>query len=226
MAAVGLLALAYLGLTAVWTGLGLLTVGPLADTWAGAADQDLATWLVQQRAPALDDFSQLGTIPANTGVKIIVTAIISAGMFFAWRSWREPVLICLPLILEASVFITVTAIVGRPRPAVTALDEVSVNTSFPSGHAAAAAAYCAIVIVILERSRNVWIRTITVILAVALPLVVGISRMYRGVHYLTDVIAGIALGMVCVVVVYAIVRRSFERRRSSTTVQQPASHSR
>jgi undecaprenyl-diphosphatase len=130
------------------------------------------------------------------------------------------------LILEASVFITVTAIVGRPRPAVPALDEVSVDTSFPSGHAAAAAAYCAIVIVIFERSRNVWIRSAAVILAVGLPLVVGISRMYRGVHFLTDVVAGIVLGVVCVLVVYAIVRRSFEHRRPSTAVQQPASHTR
>jgi undecaprenyl-diphosphatase len=146
-------------------------------------------------------------------------------MLVAWRSWREPLLICLSMILEASVFITVTAIVGRPRPAVTALDEVSVGTSFPSGHAAAAAAYCAIAIVIFERSGNLWIRTITVILAVVVPLVVGISRMYRGVHYLTDVIAGIALGVMCVVAVYAIVRRSFERRPPTTT-KQPAPHPR
>jgi membrane-associated phospholipid phosphatase len=38
-------------------------------------------------------------------------------------------------------------------------------------------------------------------------VIVGICRMYRGVHYLTDVIAGIALGVACVIAVYAIIRR-------------------
>ena len=209
-----LLVIAYLGLTAIWTGLGLLVTGPLAGSWVGTVDQDVAGLLVAQRTPVLDDWSRLGTMPADTRVKIIVTAIIAAAMLVGWRSWREPMLVCFALILEAAVFITVTGIVGRPRPGVAQLDEVSVGTSFPSGHAAAAAAYCAIAIVIFERTRNRWVRAITVVVAVGLPVIVGICRMYRGVHYLTDVIAGIVLGVVCVVAVYAIVRRYLPRTGS------------
>jgi undecaprenyl-diphosphatase len=158
----------------------------------------------------LDDWSRLGTMPADTRIKIIATAIIAAVMLIAWRSWREPFLVCVALILEAAVFITVTGVVGRPRPDVAQLDQVSVDTSFPSGHAAAAAAYCAIAIVIFERTRNRWLRAMALLVAVGLPVIVGICRMYRGVHYLTDVIAGIALGLACVVAVYAIIRRCFQ----------------
>jgi undecaprenyl-diphosphatase len=206
-----LLLSAYLGLTAIWAGLGLLVTGPLADSWMGTVDQDVAGWLAAHRTPMLDDWSRLGTMPADTRVKIIATVIIAAVMLIGWRSWREPFLICFALILEAAVFITVTGIVGRPRPAVAQLDQVSVDTSFPSGHAAAAAAYCAIAIVIFERTRNRWLRATAVLVAVGLPVLVGICRMYRGVHYLTDVIAGITLGMACVVAVYVIVRRCFQR---------------
>jgi len=209
-----LLVIAYLGLTAIWTGLGLLVTGPLAGSWVGSADQDVAGLLVAHRTPLLDDWSSLGTMPADTRVKIIVTAIIAAAMLVGWRSWREPLLVCFALILEAAVFITVTGIVGRPRPGVPQLDEVSVGTSFPSGHAAAAAAYCAIAIVIFERTRNRWVRGIAVVVAVGLPVIVGICRMYRGVHYITDVIAGIALGVVCVVAVLAIVGRYLPRTES------------
>ena len=220
-----LLVIAYVGLTAIWTGLGLLVTGPLAGSWVGAVDQDVAGLLVAERTPVLDDWSRLGTMPADTRVKIIVTAIIAAAMLVRWRSWREPMLVCFALILEAAVFITVTGIVGRPRPGVAQLDEVSVGTSFPSGHAAAAAAYCAIAIVIFERTRNRWVRGIAVVVAVGLPVIVGICRMYRGVHYLTDVIAGIGLGVVCVVAVYAIVRRYLPRTVSgghrSAPVQSP-----
>ena len=221
-----LLLIAYLGLTAIWAGVGLLVTGPLADSPMGTVDQDVAGWLVAHRTPVLDDWSRLGTMPADTRVKIIATATIAAVMLIAWRSWREPLLVCLALILEAAVFITVTGIVGRPRPDVAQLDQVSVDTSFPSGHAAAAAAYCAIAIVIFERTRNRWVRAIAVVVAVGLPVIVGLCRMYRGVHYLTDVLAGIALGMACVVAVYAIIRRCFQsppgsERQGSVPGQSP-----
>lgn len=221
MVAAGLLVLAYVGLTTMWSGLGLLVRGPLAGTFVGAGDHDLAVWLVQRRTPVGDDLSAWGSLLAETGVKVIATAIIAVVVFLVWRSWRDPFLICFALILEASVFITVTAIVGRPRPGVPAIDEVSVDTSFPSGHAAAAAAYCAVAIVLFEHTRNLWIRGTTVTLAVAIPLIVGLARMYRGVHYLTDVIAGIALGVTCAVVVELIIRRSFERCPLSRTALRP-----
>jgi len=65
-----------------------------------------------------------------------------------------------------------------------------------------------------------------VLVAVGLPVIVGICRMYRGVHYLTDVIAGIALGVACVVAVYAIIRRCFQsppgpERQGSAPGQAP-----
>jgi membrane-associated phospholipid phosphatase len=224
MSAAVLLVIAYLGLTALWAGLGFLVTKPLADTWVGAMDQTVATGLVEQRTSTLDAWSRVGTMLADTRVKIIVTAVLASAMFLAWRSWREPLLICCALILEAAVFITVTGLVGRPRPDVAALDEVSVGTSFPSGHAAAAAAYSAIAIVIFERTRNRWIRAITVLTAVAVPLIVGIGRMYRGVHYLTDVIAGTALGVACVVATYVILRCLLVRGSRAgrlTGTQQP-----
>jgi hypothetical protein len=128
-----LLLSAYLGLTAIWAGLGLLVTGPLADSWMGTVDQDVAGWLVAHRTPVLDDWSRLGTMPADTRVKIIATAIIAAVMPIAWRSWREPFLVCFSLILEAAVFITVTGIVGRPHPDVAQLDQVSVTPASRPG---------------------------------------------------------------------------------------------
>lgn len=204
--ATALLFAAFVVLTAIWAGLGFLVTGPLAGGRVGTVDQEVARWLVARRSPDLDLGSQIGSMLAETMVKVVATAVIALIMFALWRSLREPFLVCGSLILEASVFITVTWIVARPRPDVPGLDEVSVSTSFPSGHAAAAAAYGAIAVVIFERTRNRWIRAVTILLAVTVPIVVGGSRMYRGVHYLTDVVAGIALGVVCVTVVYLIVR--------------------
>jgi len=211
MLAAVLLLVLYLGFTVIWTALGLFITGPAAESWVTNIDQRFAELLVEHRTPELDLLSAIGSMLAETLVKVIATAVIAVVMLLVWRSWREPFLICAALILEAAVFITVTWIVGRPRPGLAALDEVSVGTSFPSGHAAAAAAYGAMVIVVFERTRNLWVRVVTVTLAVLVPLIVATARMYRGVHYLTDVIAGILLGAACVIGVYLIVLRCFER---------------
>jgi membrane-associated phospholipid phosphatase len=210
----------YLGMTAVWTGIGLLLTKPLANSWVGTLDGRVATWMVAHRTHTLDGLTQIGSMLAQTLVKVVVTVVIVVVLYLVFRSWREPVLVGLAAIIEGAVFVTVTWIVARPRPDVVRLDGVSVGTSFPSGHTAAAAAYCAVVIVIFERTRAVWIRTLAVALAVAVPLIVGVSRIYRGDHYLTDVLAGLLLGLVAVLAAYLVVRRAFERHHSTN---RPAS---
>jgi hypothetical protein len=86
-----LLLTGYLGLTAIWAGLGLLVTGPLADSWMGTVDQDVAGWLVAHRTPVLDDWSPGHDAGRHPG-KIIATAIIAAvcssrGGPGASRSW-------------------------------------------------------------------------------------------------------------------------------------------
>ncbi len=196
----------YVVLTAAWVGIGLLITGPLGGSGLARLDQDMATWFVEQRTESLNDWANVGAGLADTLVKIIVTAIIAAIMLAVWRSWREPLMVVLALVLEASAFITTTWIVDRNRPAVERLEDSPVGSSFPSGHVAAAVAYGAIAVVIFERTRNGLIRTVTVIVMVAVPVIVGLARMYQGMHYFTDVVAGAALGAASVAVVYFVFR--------------------
>ena len=137
---------------------------------------------------------------AETLVKIVVTAVLALVMYAVWRRWVEPLLLALSLILEAAAFITVTWIVGRPRPDVVRLEDSPVGSSFPSGHVAAAAAYSAIAVIVFWHTRSRWARALSVALSIAIPVVVGLSRMYRGMHYLSDVIAGVVLGAVSVAI--------------------------
>jgi membrane-associated phospholipid phosphatase len=213
--AVELLA-AYVLLTACWVGLGFLVTGPLAGTAVADVDNDVATWLVDQRTPMLNDWSHMGGNLAETLVKIIVTAIIAAVMLLVWRSWREPFIVASALVLEASVFITTTWIVSRPRPNVERLDGSPVDSSFPSGHVAAAVAYGAIAVVVFQRVRNRIARVIVVAVVIAVPIIVAWARMYRGMHYLTDVIAGALLGAASVIAVVIVVRRADAHARAKS----------
>ncbi|MGH9272115.1 MAG: phosphatase PAP2 family protein, partial [Ilumatobacteraceae bacterium] len=192
----------YVVLTAVWVGIGLLITGPLGGSAVTRLDQDMATWFVDQRTESLNDWANIGAGLADTLVKVIVTALVAVIMLAVWRSWREPLMVVLALVLEASAFITTTWIVARNRPDVERLEESPVGSSFPSGHVAAAMAYGAIAVVIFERTRNAVIRTVTVVVMVAVPVIVGLARMYQGMHYFTDVVGGAALGAASVAVVY------------------------
>jgi undecaprenyl-diphosphatase len=185
-------------------------------------DQRVANWFVPRRTPTLNDWSLVGSYLAETVTKIIVTAIVVVVLLWIVKRWLEPLVVAVSLILEAMVFITVTWIVKRPRPAVEALDTSPVHSSFPSGHTAAAACYAAIAVVVFWHTRKLWIRALAVVVTLAIPIIVGVARMYRGMHYLTDVIAGALLGAASVVVVTLILCRAEDRRRREPDHDRPA----
>ena len=206
--AVELLAV-YVLLTACWVGLGFLVTGPLAGTAVADADSDVATWLVDQRTPTLNDWSHLGGMLADTFVKIIVTAVIAGIMLLVWRSWREPFIVAAALVLEASVFITTTWIVSRPRPERRAPRQLAGRQQLPvrprrrrrrlRRHRRGRVPACP-----QPRSRG----SSSSVVVVAVPIIVAWARMYRGMHYLTDVIAGALLGAASVIAVVVVVRRA------------------
>jgi len=209
----GLFLACYAAMVVVWVGMGELI---LHSPSIQERDQSVAEWFVDSRTATLDTLSALGSNLAATMVKIAVTAVLAIIMRLVWKRWREPLMMVVPLVLEASVFITVTYIVSRPRPDVERLESSPVDSSFPSGHVAAAAAYGALIIIVFWHVRNRVARALVVALCVALPLIVGWARMYRGMHHLTDVVAGLLLGIVSVVLSWWMIHRAIERTRSSS----------
>jgi undecaprenyl-diphosphatase len=90
------------------------------------------------------------------------------------------------------------------------LDESPVDTAFPSGHVAAAACYGAIVVVALWRTRRRWVPVVLAVLVLTLTVIVGWARMYRGMHYLSDVVAGVVLGLASVLTAWWILDHASE----------------
>jgi undecaprenyl-diphosphatase len=83
----------------------------------------------------------------------------------------------------------------RPRPELTAVMRVF-TYSFPSGHALLSAAiYLTIGMIVARIAENRALKILAVSTAVALTMVVGLSRVYLGVHYPTDVLAGWLIGL-------------------------------
>ncbi len=213
----GLFLACYVGLVVLWIGMGEAITH---STSIQARDQSIAEWFVDGRTATLDTLSALGSNLAATMVKVAVTAILAVIMKLVWKRWREPLMMVVPLVLEASAFITVTYVVARPRPDVERLESSPVDSSFPSGHVAAAAAYGALIVIVFWHVRNRVARAAIVVFSIAIPLIVAWARMYRGMHHLTDVIAGALLGIASVVLSWWMIHRAVVRTEAAT-LEQP-----
>lgn len=94
--------------------------------------------------------------------------------------------------------------VDRARPAWPDPVSQAAGPSFPSGHSLASATLYASVLVVALSLAGRWIRRAALVLTVVMPLAVAASRVLLGVHYLSDVVAGLALGFGWVVACTAI----------------------
>jgi membrane-associated phospholipid phosphatase len=213
----GLLAISYVAMTAVFATVGWLAFGDHRHWWLVDLDERLARWFADRRTDPLNTATLIGTWLSETITKIIVTAIVVVVLLRWLRRWYEALVVAVSLILEAMVFITTTWIVGRSRPPVPHLDSSPVGSSFPSGHVAAAVCYAAIAVVVGRNLSRRWIAVALWTMAVLVPIIVALSRMYRGMHFLSDVVAGALLGAVSVAVTLLILtpaERERERRHA------------
>jgi membrane-associated phospholipid phosphatase len=214
-------------MAAVIVGLGLLLTHFLLPDGVARIDGSVSRWFVRQRTGTFDSVtwvgSALGSTPVIVGLALLAVIAMAIG-----RHWRQIGFLVGALAIEFSVFLTATALVDRNRPSVPRLDATPVTSSYPSGHTAAALTlYAGLAIVAWSLARGTGTRVlawILSILAVALPIFVGVSRLYRGMHHLTDVLASVLLG--CGAVLFALLAtRSAVAVSEAPDVQpvQPAS---
>lgn len=191
------LVLAWLG---VLVGAGTLLGGPLAKV----IDQDNA-WSVEfeeERTTTLNEVTHWWSTSADTAVIIGTAFVVGLVMFAVWRRWVEPLLVWAAVALQSSVFLTTTLLVSRERPSVEKLDPAPPTSSFPSGHTGASTAlYLSIGLVLASHVRSKVGRVAVVVVLLLVPLGVAVSRLYRGMHFPTDVVFGALNGIVAVLIV-------------------------
>ena len=163
---------------------------------AGALPGDLAVerWLVDQRTGTIDGMTKVGSSLADTMTAIVVATVA----FFVLRIWLgrfyESCVLVVSLGGELLIFLAVAALVQRPRPPVERLDAAPPTSSFPSGHTAASVALFGFLAVMLWRYADRRLGAVLALAFAVIPLVVAASRMYRGMHYPSDVVAGALVG--------------------------------
>ena len=200
--------------------LGLLITHVLAHGFIGVWDHHVSLWFDRHRSVRWDRVTGDVTNIADTFEVAGVAAIVT--IFILFRRWgRHAFLLVAGLAIELSVFITANKIVARPRPAVSHLGGTPSTYSFPSGHTAATVVlYGGIAVIVMVATTRWWPRVVMWILAVALTVAVGLSRVFRGEHYPTDVIAGLLLGVGSLVAGVFIIRVAGVNRSAKTDMRK------
>lgn len=157
-------------------------------------DRPVHDWLAAHREPDLTTAMRILTDLGGTPVLIAVAVLLAALAGRHARSWRPVLLVAATALGSTLITVSGKAAVhrGRPSEAVAAAG----GYSFPSGHSLNSAAIYGIGAVLVwqlarRRRTKVWTAAATVLLV----LLVGLSRLYLGVHWLTDVLAGYALAL-------------------------------
>jgi undecaprenyl-diphosphatase len=185
---------AYVVVAAIMVCLGVLLVDVLLDAGVGSWDDHISRWLADNRTHFLNDLTRYATYLANTE-SVVAIAFGAVVLLFLWRRWREAFFLVAGLTLELLVFLTANYITDRPRPDVPRLNSTPSTSSFPSGHAAASLVlWVGIALIVTVLTTSVFWRVLACVVAVALPATTAFARVYRGLHHLTDVFAGLVLG--------------------------------
>jgi membrane-associated phospholipid phosphatase len=185
-------------LTAVMIGLGLLVTKSLVHTWPFTVEDQVNRTLFADRNPAWDTVTNAICILSNTPLIIAVSALVAGVMWLVYRRWREPLFIITVVSASSLVFLLTTLVIGRQRPAVPHLDVSPPTSSFPSGHVASSLAlYGGLALVLTLHARRKASKARWWLVLFAIPVAVAISRLYRGMHHPSDVIASFVVGLSC-----------------------------
>lgn len=158
--------------------------------WLGPLDQGLLGLVQAQRNAGLDELMVLVTRLGNVGAQLAVGLLLSLLLLFA-RQWRAALFAASTLLGSALASGALKALFARQRPEV--LIEPLASFSFPSGHSSAAFAFFLVLGVLAGRGQPARLRLTWLLLAGLPALAIALSRVYLGVHWPSDIVAGALL---------------------------------
>jgi undecaprenyl-diphosphatase len=184
-------------------------------------DRSVTEYVTSFRSPELTLFfifiTDMGDVYAYITAMILVTIFL----FVKLRSWKFIFQLLGVLVLSALSNIALKKVFDRARPAEEHLVVIE-SLSYPSGHAMSAMAFYGFLIYLLYQIRmNNIVRVLLSVVFALLILFIGVSRIYLGVHFPSDVAGGFIAGLIWVafcIVLFNVI--DLLRKRNRTEVEE------
>lgn len=194
-------------LSLITTGIGLALVEWWEPSRFGDADADVNRWWAARRTPFLDELATFGSAFSDT-ITLVLFGLPLIPLFLWWfRRWHEVALLVGVMVLETAVYVVASRLVLRERPPVEQMTGPFDDHSFPSGHVAAAIVfYGALAIIVLWHAKQPWARATWMAIAFVVPAWVAWSRVYAGIHHVTDFVGSLIIGCGVLIVMTRAIR--------------------
>jgi undecaprenyl-diphosphatase len=158
------------------------------------ADREITRWAVEARTRGLSSFMREATTLGSARLMWLVAAVAAGVTYFSARARLLP-LVPLVAILGGSILNSLgKALTDRPRPLIQPLVDMG-GSSFPSGHATIAAVIFTALAILIARGLSPPGKVAVWVAAGAPIALVAATRVYLGVHWLSDVVVGAATGI-------------------------------
>jgi undecaprenyl-diphosphatase len=158
-------------------------------------DNAVLRWLGAHHTTAWDNIMVEITALGTGTVVIMIVAV--AALFLVLTQHKYSALLLLISTFGGLVLNLVLKLgFNRPRPTIFVPEVHAVSSSFPSGHAMSAAiVYGTVAYLAARLHRRAWARALVMFAALIVIVMICISRLYLGVHYPSDVVAGVVIGL-------------------------------
>ncbi len=180
-------------------------------------DEKVTAFIFSYRSPVLTTIVVAITELGSQWAYLILIPVITLILYYKGHSWRISLQAFLILLSTFFLNLGIKYLISRPRPDLEGrLIQVSEGSfSYPSGHSMCALAFYGFnVYLIFKLVKNQWLRWSLIILQLLLILAIGASRVYLGVHYPTDVVAGFVVGAIWLALCIVILRSvNFYRKK-------------
>lgn len=187
-------------------------------TGIGQYNELVLSWMSTHRDPTINTIMQILTTTASPMVFVAIITVGAVIWAFVKREIWRPFIMSIAVIISAATSSILKFAIQKPRPAeFDMVPPFETSFSFPSGHTLSTIVFLLVVGYLFysryrDNDKKFWFAT-WMIATISGTVIIAISRLYLGYHWLTDVVASIGLGLIIFALIISIDRYIIHRKK-------------